>query len=108
MKIAIPVKEKSLDSFPDDRFARGKYFLIYDPDSGEQEFIDLSIEATHGAGPVAVSFLAGKGVDTIIAFHLGQNALQAIEAAGMAFFEAREGAARENIERVLSHRNNKR
>jgi predicted Fe-Mo cluster-binding NifX family protein len=61
MKIAIPVKEKSLDSFPDDRFARGRYFLIYDPDSEEQEFIDLSIEAAHGAGPVAVNFLTAKG-----------------------------------------------
>jgi len=105
MKIAIPVKEKSLDSFPDDRFARGRYFLIYDSDSEEQEFIDLSIEAAHGAGPVAVNFLTGKGVDTIIAFHLGQNALQAIEVAGIAFFEAREGTARENIARVLGHRN---
>jgi len=105
MKIAVPVKEKSLDGFPDDRFARGKYFLIYDPDSKEKEFIDLSIEAAHGAGPLAVNFLAGKGVDPIIAFHLGQNALQAIEAAGMAFFEARDGTVRENIERVLDHRN---
>jgi predicted Fe-Mo cluster-binding NifX family protein len=104
MKIAIPVKEKSLDSIPDDRFARGKYFLIYDSSTGSFEFIDPSIDLAHGAGPVAVNFLVKKGVDSIIAFHLGQNAIQAIEAAGLAFYEAHVATARENLERVLAQK----
>jgi predicted Fe-Mo cluster-binding NifX family protein len=48
--------------------------------------------------------LTKQGIDTIIAFHLGGNAIQAIEAAGMAFYEVFVGMALENIEAVLSKR----
>jgi predicted Fe-Mo cluster-binding NifX family protein len=53
---------------------------------------------------MAVNMLTKQGIDTIIAFHLGGNAVQAIEAAGMAFYEAFVGTAKENIEAVLSRR----
>lgn len=107
MKIAMSVKERSLDSVLEDRFARGKYFLIYDRESKEVEFIDPPNAAAHGAGPLAVNFLVNRGVDSIIAFQLGQNAIQAIEAAGVAFYEATPGTARENIQRVVSYKQEK-
>lgn len=104
MKIAIPVKEKNINSIPDDRFARAKFFLIYDPDTGSEQYIEPDNSVAHGAGPMAVNMLTKQGIDTIIAFHLGGNAVQAIEAAGMAFYEAFVGTAKENIEAVLSRR----
>ncbi|CCU86002.1 Dinitrogenase iron-molybdenum cofactor biosynthesis protein [Mesotoga infera] len=101
MKIAVPVKEKSMNSIPDDRFARAKYFLIYDPETGSEEYIEPDNSVAHGAGPMAVNMLTKKGISALIAFHLGGNAVQAIEAAGIAFYEAFVGTAKENIDAVL-------
>ncbi|HNS35634.1 MAG TPA: NifB/NifX family molybdenum-iron cluster-binding protein, partial [Mesotoga sp.] len=64
MKIAIPVKEKSINSIPDDRFARAKFFLLYDPETGSEEYVEPDNSVAHGAGPMAVNMLTKQGIDT--------------------------------------------
>ena len=58
MRIAIPVDEKNIDSSVCVSFGRTPYFLIYDTDSKNSEFIDNSAAAsTGGAGIKAAQTL---------------------------------------------------
>ncbi|OAA31610.1 hypothetical protein AT15_05935 [Kosmotoga arenicorallina S304] len=101
MKIAIPVKEKSLASEVDDRFARAAFILIYDVESKTTEFLEDVATQAHGAGPVMVEALAKNGVDILVAKSLGQNAFTAINQTGIKVYIAKDGTAEENIKNVI-------
>lgn len=102
MKYALPVKDKSLDAEVDDRLARAAFFVIYDSDTEETEFIENEIDQAHGAGPKVVETLANKGAETLIAKNVGQNAFSALKQVGMKVLIAKEGTARENIESAIN------
>ena len=59
MKIAIPVDDKSLESNVSGSFGRTLYFLIYDTETKEREFIDnTAAESTGGSGVKAAAVAA--------------------------------------------------
>ncbi len=97
MKVAVPVKEKSLNSEIDDRFARCSYFLIYDIETGEHEFIKNEMGDAHGAGPKVVQFLSGKGVKAVISKNIGENAMNALRASGIEAYIPSATTAEENL-----------
>ncbi|MCD6159135.1 MAG: NifB/NifX family molybdenum-iron cluster-binding protein [Kosmotoga sp.] len=101
MKIAIPVKEKSLSSEVDDRFARAAFILIYDMENKTTKFLEDIAAQAHGAGPMMVEALTKNGVDILIAKSLGQNAFTAINQTGIKVYLAKEGTAEENIKNVI-------
>ena len=58
MKTLITSKGDSTDSFFDLRFGRGKYFCIYDDESGKLEFIkNENAEAQGGGGAEGIGAL---------------------------------------------------
>ena len=85
MKIAIPVKEKSLSSEVDDRFARAAFILIYDMENKTTKFLEDIAAQAHGAGPMMVEALAKT----------------AINQTGIKVYLAKEGTAEENIKNVI-------
>ncbi|AKI97726.1 NifB/NifX family molybdenum-iron cluster-binding protein [Kosmotoga pacifica] len=101
MKIAVPVKEKSLTSEVDDRFARAAFIAIYDIENETVEFLENEAIQAHGAGPKMVEALSKKGTNILIAKSVGQNAFTAINQTGIKVYLAKDGTAEENIKSVI-------
>jgi len=101
MKIALCAKEGNIDSMVDERFARAKYFIIFDSDTEEVKTISNSVDDAHGAGPKAIQLLADEGVSVIIAPPLGKNAEMAAEGAKIEVVEQINSSVKNNIDNYL-------
>ncbi|HNY44765.1 MAG: NifB/NifX family molybdenum-iron cluster-binding protein [Bacteroidota bacterium] len=72
MKIAITSTGTTLGSTIDPRFGRAAYFVIYDIENKSFEICpNPNKEATEGAGPASVQFVAEKGVEKIVSGEFG-------------------------------------
>ncbi|NLA49549.1 MAG: hypothetical protein GX876_08825 [Bacteroidales bacterium] len=72
MKVAITSTGSTSDSKLDQRFGRCSYFVIYDTDTGETEFIpNPNKDVTEGAGPASVQIVASRNVKKIISGEFG-------------------------------------
>jgi len=75
MKTLITSKGNSTDSFFDLRFGRGKYFCIYDDESGKLDFIkNENAEAQGGAGTKTSEKVIELGVKKVISGDFGPKA----------------------------------
>jgi len=68
MKIAFTATGNSLDATINARFGRTEYLLCYDTETKQLEGVDNgeSVNAAHGAGPLAVQKLADLGADLLV------------------------------------------
>lgn len=74
MKIAIASEKNSIESKIDPRFGRCNFFAIYDSKNGSLDFLtNPAKEATSGAGPMAVQFIASQGVKKVVAGDFGNK-----------------------------------
>ncbi len=74
MKVAITSTGKSLESTIDPRFGRCAFFVICDLETGSTEFLsNPNKDASNGAGPASVKFVADKGVSKIISGEFGMK-----------------------------------
>jgi len=74
MKIAITSEGNHLDSKLDNRFGRCCYFVLYDTEKKDVEFIpNPNKESMEGAGPASAQFVASKSVQKIISSEFGQK-----------------------------------
>jgi predicted Fe-Mo cluster-binding NifX family protein len=72
MKIAITSEGNTLNAQIDSRFGRCSYFAIYDTETKQTEFLENPAkEASGGAGPAAVQFVAKQDVRKIVAGEFG-------------------------------------
>ena len=69
MIIAIPSKEKDINSPISEAFSRSKYFIIYYSEDNTYEVIENPEEEI--AGPGATERIINKGVDLVIAKDMG-------------------------------------
>jgi len=100
MKIAVSAHGKGPGSSFSSRFARCKYFVIFD--SQTERWVSLDNPAGNssgGAGPRAVQFLADQQVEAVISGRYGPQAFQALQAAGIKPFTGREGTPQQLVER---------
>lgn len=80
MKIAITSTGNTLDSTIDPRFGRCTYFAIHDTVTKETEFLlNPAKDASGGAGPAAVQFIAKQGVGKIVAGEFGGKIISMLE-----------------------------
>lgn len=81
MKYAVPTDDgKTVGTV----FGRAKNFAIYDQtDSSITVLPNEGSYSEHGAGTGAVSFLAGKGVGTVVSPEIGPKAMDALGRAGI-------------------------
>lgn len=100
MKIVVTAQGNDLDSPVDTRFARARYFLVVDTESGEYEVVDntQNVNAAHGAGPQAAQKVAGLGVEAVVTGHCGPRAFAALSAGGVKMFTGASGSVRDAIE----------
>jgi predicted Fe-Mo cluster-binding NifX family protein len=98
MKIAIPVDEKSLESNVCISFGRTPYFLIYDAETQESEFIDNSAAASAGgAGIKAAQTIVDHKVSALLTPRCGQNAADVINAAEIEIYKTASASVKDNI-----------
>ena len=72
MKVAITSTGNNLESKLDQRFGRCAFFVIYDTEKEEMEFItNPNKDAQNGAGPASVQMVASHNVHKIISGEFG-------------------------------------
>lgn len=80
MKIAITSEGNNLESRLDGRFGRCAFLAIYDTDTKSTDFFENPAkDASDGAGPKAVEFIASKGVKKVVAGEFGGKAKAILE-----------------------------
>lgn len=89
MKIAVSTMDSTMDAQVDSRFGRCHHYAFVDTESGEVEIIENpAVTSGSGAGIQAAQFVVERGVDTVISGHVGPNAYQVLDAAGLAVYQA--------------------
>lgn len=75
MKIGISSTGNSMSSMLDARFGRCSYFVIYDTETSQSEYIDNSARtASGGAGIAAAQEMINHDVEVVITGNMGPNA----------------------------------
>ncbi len=84
MKVLVTSQGPTVDALADERFGRAAYFVIFDGQSAEPKIMkNPGFSSDHGAGVVASQSVAEEQVDVVITGHLGPNAVNSLQAAGI-------------------------
>ena len=103
MKIAFPVSEKSTDAIVHGSFGRAPYYLIYNTNSREIDYLDhRAVVAQGGAGIRAAQVLADNGVKVIITPQCGENAEKLLRNAEVLVYKAISDSVKQNIEAFIN------
>jgi predicted Fe-Mo cluster-binding NifX family protein len=88
MKIAIPVDEKMMTSTICQSFGRAPYFLVYDTESKESNFVDNSAAVSQGgAGIKAAQSLIDSKVNVLLTPRCGENAAEVLSTASIKIYQ---------------------
>ncbi|AHF08728.1 NifB/NifX family molybdenum-iron cluster-binding protein [Dehalobacter restrictus] len=99
MKIAIPVDDNSMDTSVCISFGRAPYFLLYDTETEENNFLNNSAAASQGgAGIKAAQNIVDSGAEAIITPRCGENAAEVLKVAEIALYKNTNNSIRDNIE----------
>jgi predicted Fe-Mo cluster-binding NifX family protein len=105
MKVAVSSSGQSIDSGVDPRFGRCSYFLVVDADTLSHEIVENTGTASaHGAGIGAAQLIASKGVKAVITGHVGPNAYQSLNAAGINIYTVQAGTIKAVVEDLKAGR----
>ena len=101
MKIAITSTENNIEGNVDPRFGRAKYFLIYDIDNDNYEFVDniQNVNALQGAGIQSAEIISKHNVKYVITGHCGPKAFYTLQQAGIKIIVEVEGTLKKAIEK---------
>lgn len=98
MKISMPVNENTIKTEIADSFGRAAYFLIYNAETKETDFVENKASSSPGgAGIIAAQTLVDSQADILISPRCGQNAADVLEAADIKLYKSLEGSAEDNI-----------
>ncbi|MBW1848551.1 MAG: hypothetical protein JRJ27_15760 [Deltaproteobacteria bacterium] len=101
MKIAVAASSKNAKASVSNMAARCPYYLIFNNKGELIEVIDNPFrEASGGAGPSAVNFLAQRDIDIIVAESFGSKMIDALINNGKTHFEF-QGDVDDAVKRVL-------
>ena len=99
MKVSIPVEEKSLDSAVCVSFGRTPYFLFYQTESREAQFLpNDAANAQGGAGIKAAQEIVDEKADALLTIRCGENAAEVLDGAGIKLYRTQYPTARQNVE----------
>lgn len=102
MKIAIPVNDKSLTSGVCQSFGRAPYFLIYDTQSKQEEFLDNSAAASQGgAGIKAAQMIVDQKVSALLTPRCGQNAADVLKLGGIKLYRTTGESIQDMIDDLM-------
>jgi len=97
-KICVTSEGDNLDSKVDQRFGRCQYFIIVDTDTLKFEAINNPhIDSMGGAGIQSGQLIADKKVKAVLTGHVGPNAFQTLQAAGVDVITEISGTVKEAV-----------
>ena len=98
MKIAIPVNNKSLESGICQSFGRAPYFLIYDLESKESDFLENSAAISQGgAGVKAAQLIVDSEASALLTPRCGDNAADILKIANVKLYKTINESIWDNI-----------
>jgi predicted Fe-Mo cluster-binding NifX family protein len=98
MTIAIPVNDNSKNTDICISFGRAPFFMLYDIESGEYDFLEnRAATAQGGAGIKAAQSIADSGVGALLSPRLKENAADVLTAAKINLYRTESGSVQENI-----------
>lgn len=98
MKLAIPVNENNMETTVCPSFGRTPYFLIYDVETKESNFLDNSAAASQGgAGIKAAQILVDYKISALLTPRCGENAAAVIQAAQIKMYRTMNDSIQDNI-----------
>ena len=104
MKIAVASSGKTTKASVSNEAAKCPYYLIFDSKGKLTEVIDNPYgDASGGAGPSAVNFLAQRGVTMVIAVNFGSKMINTLKSKGIAHFRFK-GSVGDAVKRALEGR----
>ena len=100
MKIAVSASEGSLDAQVDERFGRGKHFVVVDTDTMEVSVLEntQNFNAVQGAGVQSAANVANSGAEYVLTGHCGPKAFQVLGEAGVKVIVGVKGSIRDAVE----------
>lgn len=99
MVIAVPVDDKSMESKVCVSFGRAPYFLMYDTEGGNADFIDNPAAVSQGgAGIKAAQTVVDSKAKVLLTPRCGENAAQVIDAAGIKMFKTLNDSIQDNLD----------
>lgn len=105
MKIAIASEGNTLKSQIDSRFGRCNYFAFYDTDTNQVEFLNNpGKEASGGAGPATVQFVAQHGVKRVVAREFGGKTVLLLQNLGIEMVTQSDKTIEEIISEVNANK----
>ena len=103
MKLVIPIEEKNINADICQSFGRTPYFVVYDTDTKDYDFIDNNaVSSQGGAGIKASQTLADKKADVVITPRCGENAAEVLTGADIKIYKSVFGSAQKNIDEFLN------
>lgn len=98
MKIAMPVDQNVLDTTVCVSFGRTPFFLIYDTNTKEAQFLDNSAAASQGgAGIKAAQLVVDHNVEALLTPRCGENAAEVIKSANIQIYKTVETSVLETL-----------
>lgn len=98
MKIAIPVDDKTMEGDVCISFGRAPYFLFYDMETKDAEFIENSAATSQGgAGIKAAQMVVDNQVDALLTPRCGENAAAVLNAANVKIYKTINASVKDNI-----------
>jgi len=102
MIVCISSEGRELSSRQDPRFGRCEAFYLFDTEKNEGRFIDNPWKsAVGGAGVRAAELLVKEGAVHLVTGHIGPNAWDVLNAAGIQVHEAKEDTVAAALEAFL-------
>jgi predicted DNA-binding protein (UPF0251 family)/predicted Fe-Mo cluster-binding NifX family protein len=93
MKIAVTSVDGTLEGKVDERFGRSRKIIIYDLETKAHQVVDnaVNMNAPQGAGIQSAQNVVTAGAHAVISGHLGPNAFQVLQSAGVEVYTAASG-----------------
>ena len=98
MKIAIPVEEQIAEGDVCASFGRTPFYLIYNSDNQEINYVvNSAAAASGGAGIKAAQLLVDIKVDAVITPRIGKNSAEVLQGASIKIFKSNGDSIQKNI-----------
>lgn len=99
MKIAIPTDDASMDTNICISFGRTPYFMIYDSETKEAEFICNDAAASQGgAGIRAAQIIIDHQAEVLLTPRCGENAAEVFRAANIKMYQTKGNPLKQNLQ----------
>jgi predicted Fe-Mo cluster-binding NifX family protein len=109
MKVAISAFENNPSSRLEQRFGRARWFVIYDTDSHNYEFVENTrqLNAAQGAGIQTAGTVSRAAVAAVITGHIGPKAYKVLDKAGVDIYLTNTSTVKDAINKFESGMLNK-